>query len=178
MTAGEWPQCSVEVSLLSAPKPLRFADEADLLRQVSAGEDGIILECEGRRATFLPQVWEDLPDKRTFFQHLLKKANLAHEAQPALALAASLQSRRAQVAHDTAAIRRAQLCHQRPGYEPPFFYFSFICYPIARIPCSGPSGCAIRKIRFFQQMLEESPLSGKSSQPAGEKWRVFLRTPE
>ena len=76
MTAGEWPQCSVEVSLLSAPKPLRFADEADLLQQVSAGEDGIILECDGRRATFLPQVWEDLPDKRTFFQQLLKKASL------------------------------------------------------------------------------------------------------
>ena len=67
----------VEVSLLSAPKPMRFADEADLLRQVEPGEDGIILECDGRRATFLPQVWESLPDKNVFFGELLKKAGLA-----------------------------------------------------------------------------------------------------
>ena len=76
MSAAEWPQCRVEVSLLSTPKPLRFADEADLLAQIQAGEDGVILECDGKRATFLPQVWEDLPDKRAFLAHLLKKAGL------------------------------------------------------------------------------------------------------
>ena len=76
MTADEWPHCRVEVSLLSAPKPIRFADEADLLAQVKPGEDGIILECDGKRATFLPQVWEDLSDKRVFFQHLVRKAGL------------------------------------------------------------------------------------------------------
>ena len=76
MTAAEWPQCRVEVSLLSAPKPLRFADEADLLAQIRAGEDGLILEAHGKRATFLPQVWEDIADKRLFLAHLLKKAGL------------------------------------------------------------------------------------------------------
>ena len=76
MTAAEWPQCRVEVSLLSAPKPLRFADEADLLAQIRAGEDGLILEADGKRATFLPQVWEDIADKREFLAHLLKKAGL------------------------------------------------------------------------------------------------------
>jgi AmmeMemoRadiSam system protein B/AmmeMemoRadiSam system protein A len=76
MTADEWTQCSVEVSLLSAPKPMRFADEADLLAQVRTGEDGIILESNGKRATFLPQVWESLPDKRAFFAELLRKAGL------------------------------------------------------------------------------------------------------
>ncbi len=76
MTAAEWPQCRVEVSLLSTPKPLRFADEADLLAQIEAGEDGLILEAEGKRGTFLPQVWEDLPEKRAFLAHLLKKAGL------------------------------------------------------------------------------------------------------
>src|SRR6185436_17506705 len=55
LSAAEWPQCEVEVSLLSAPRPIRFADEADLMRQIRAGEDGLILEAEGRRATFLPQ---------------------------------------------------------------------------------------------------------------------------
>ncbi|HEV3007821.1 MAG TPA: AmmeMemoRadiSam system protein B, partial [Burkholderiales bacterium] len=69
MTAAEWPQCRVEVSLLSTPKPLRFADEADLLAQIAAGEDGLIIEADGKRGTFLPQVWEDLPEKRAFLAH-------------------------------------------------------------------------------------------------------------
>ena len=76
MTAAEWPQCHVEVSLLSTPKPLRFADEADLLAQIRAGEDGLILEADGKRGTFLPQVWEDIADKRQFLAHLLNKAGL------------------------------------------------------------------------------------------------------
>jgi AmmeMemoRadiSam system protein B/AmmeMemoRadiSam system protein A len=76
MTAGEWPECRVEVSLLSAPKPIRFADESDLLAQIKVGEDGLILECDGRRATFLPQVWEGLPDKTRFIEELMRKAGL------------------------------------------------------------------------------------------------------
>ena len=76
LTAGEWPQCSVELSLLTAPRPIRFADEADLLEQICAGEDGLILESERRRATFLPQVWESVPDKRLFLAELVKKAGL------------------------------------------------------------------------------------------------------
>jgi len=81
MSAAEWPQCRVEVSLLSTPKPLRFADEADLLSQIVAGEDGLILEADGRRATFLPQVWEDIADKKLFLAHLLKKAGLPPETR-------------------------------------------------------------------------------------------------
>jgi len=76
LSAAEWPQCEVEVSLLSAPRPIRFADEADLMRQIRAGEDGLILEAEGRRATFLPQVWQGVPDKRAFLGQLVRKAGL------------------------------------------------------------------------------------------------------
>jgi len=80
MTAAEWPQVKVEVSLLSTPRPLRFADEADLLAQIQPGEDGLILECLGdsgvKRATFLPQVWEDIPDKRLFLSQLMRKAGI------------------------------------------------------------------------------------------------------
>jgi AmmeMemoRadiSam system protein B/AmmeMemoRadiSam system protein A len=76
LSAAEWPQCRVEVSLLSVPKPLRFADEADLLRQILQREDGLILEADGRRATFLPQVWQSVPDKRAFLDELLRKAGL------------------------------------------------------------------------------------------------------
>jgi hypothetical protein len=80
MTSGEWPQCRVEVSLLSTPKPLRFADEADLLAQVRAGEDGLILEARidsvVKRGTFLPQVWEGIADKQVFLKELVRKAGL------------------------------------------------------------------------------------------------------
>jgi AmmeMemoRadiSam system protein B/AmmeMemoRadiSam system protein A len=76
LTRDEWPRCAVEVSLLSAPKPIRYADEADLLAKIRAGEDGLILEHEGKRATYLPQVWEGLPDKRQFLRELAKKAGL------------------------------------------------------------------------------------------------------
>jgi hypothetical protein len=76
LTAEEWPQCRVEVSLLSAPKPLRFADEDDLLAQLVPGEDGVILEGGGRRGTFLPQVWDTLPEPRRFLRELAKKAGL------------------------------------------------------------------------------------------------------
>jgi AmmeMemoRadiSam system protein B/AmmeMemoRadiSam system protein A len=76
LSREEWPRCEVEVSLLSPPKPFRFADEAELLAQIRPGEDGIILEHEGRRATFLPQVWQDLPDARRFLAELMNKAGI------------------------------------------------------------------------------------------------------
>jgi AmmeMemoRadiSam system protein A len=81
LAAAEWPQCRVEVSLLSSPKPLRFADEEDLLRQIRPGEDGLILEADGRRATFLPQVWENLPQPRAFLGELMRKAGLPKETR-------------------------------------------------------------------------------------------------
>jgi hypothetical protein len=81
LAPDEWPHCGVEVSLLSTPKPLRFADEADLVAQIRPGEDGLILESEGRRGTFLPQVWESVPDPRTFLAELLKKAGLPQDTR-------------------------------------------------------------------------------------------------
>ena len=76
LAADEWPRCRVEVSLLSAPKRIEFADEAHLLAQLEPDVDGVILECDGRRATFLPQVWEGLADRRAFLAELVKKAGL------------------------------------------------------------------------------------------------------
>ena len=81
LSEAEWPECAVEVSLLSAPKPMRFADEADLLGQIVAGEDGLIVQCDSRRATFLPQVWEGLPDKKRFLGELLRKAGLPSDTR-------------------------------------------------------------------------------------------------
>ena len=76
LTPDEWPLCSVEVSLLSAPRPIQFADENHLLALIRAGEDGLILEAAGRRATFLPQVWESIADSRQFLDELMRKAGI------------------------------------------------------------------------------------------------------
>jgi AmmeMemoRadiSam system protein B/AmmeMemoRadiSam system protein A len=83
LTREEWPHCRVEVSLLSAPKPLRFADEEELLAQLRPGIDGLILEADGRRGTFLPQVWEGIADRRVFVKELMKKAGLKDDTRVA-----------------------------------------------------------------------------------------------
>jgi len=77
LTCEELAHTRIEVSLLSTPKQMAFADHADLMRQLRPGEDGLILECGGARATFLPQVWESLPDPEQFVAELKRKAGLA-----------------------------------------------------------------------------------------------------
>ncbi|WP_131111168.1 AmmeMemoRadiSam system protein A [Sulfuricystis thermophila] len=74
LSKSEFAHTRVEVSLLTPPVPLDFTDEADAIRQMRPGVDGMIFEYHGRRGTFLPQVWESLPDPRQFFAHLKQKA--------------------------------------------------------------------------------------------------------
>jgi len=76
LSLRELDDVEVEVSLLSPPEPIRFTDEADLLRQLRPGVDGLILEQGPHRGTFLPQVWEQLPDPAEFLAHLKRKAGL------------------------------------------------------------------------------------------------------
>ncbi|MBK7422548.1 MAG: AmmeMemoRadiSam system protein A [Propionivibrio sp.] len=66
----------VEVSLLEASQPMDFIDEADVIARLRPGIDGLILTHGHRRATFLPQVWESLPDPRRFMAQLKLKAGL------------------------------------------------------------------------------------------------------
>lgn len=73
----ELERTRVEVSLLMPAVPLEFADEADAIRRLRPGIDGMIFECHGRRGTFLPQVWESLPEPHRFFAHLKQKAGFA-----------------------------------------------------------------------------------------------------
>jgi hypothetical protein len=73
----ELQRTRVEVSLLSSAVPLFCHDEADAIRQLQPGEDGMIFECHGQRGTFLPQVWESLPEKREFLAHLKQKAGFS-----------------------------------------------------------------------------------------------------
>lgn len=74
LTRMEEDQVDMHISVLSAPAPLLVRDEADLLRQLRPGVDGLILSEGARRATFLPSVWEQLPDPRKFVAHLKHKA--------------------------------------------------------------------------------------------------------
>ena len=72
----EFDQITIEISLLSEPKPLPYTDIEDLRQKIVPGRDGVVLKLDGRQATFLPQVWEDLPDFDQFFAHLCLKAGL------------------------------------------------------------------------------------------------------
>lgn len=77
LQAAELDGVELEVTLLSAPEPMRFVDEADALAQLRPGEDGLLLSWGGHRSTFLPQVWESLPSPEAFLSSLKKKAGLA-----------------------------------------------------------------------------------------------------
>lgn len=76
VTQAELAGLTLDISVLSARQPLIFASQQDLLQQIRPGIDGLILEENGRRGTFLPTVWESLPDPRQFLQHLKLKAGL------------------------------------------------------------------------------------------------------
>ena len=70
----------LEVSVLTEPVRMSFLGPQDLLSQLRPLLDGVLLEVGGRRATFLPQVWEQLPDKAEFMAQLCHKAGLAPDA--------------------------------------------------------------------------------------------------
>jgi AmmeMemoRadiSam system protein A len=66
----------VEVSVLSPLEPIAFEDEEHALAQLESGVHGVTFEYGYHKSTFLPQVWEDLPDMREFIAHLKQKAGL------------------------------------------------------------------------------------------------------
>ncbi len=76
LTREEFPEVEVEVSLLTAPQPMSFVDEANALAQMRPGVDGVIFEYDRYRSTFLPQVWEHFPQPREFLAMLKRKAGL------------------------------------------------------------------------------------------------------
>ncbi len=67
----------IHLSILSPPEPMQVASEEDLIARLRAGTDGLIIEDDGRRATFLPSVWRSLPEPKLFLRHLKQKAGLA-----------------------------------------------------------------------------------------------------
>lgn len=76
LSREELADLQIHLSLLSPTEPMHFTSEQDLLRQLRPGIDGLVLEDGWRRATFLPQVWESLPDPAAFLSQLKRKAGL------------------------------------------------------------------------------------------------------
>ena len=80
LTQGELGQVEIEVSILSPPTRLDYIDGQDLLTQLRPGIDGVIIRKGAASATFLPQVWEQLPGRTDFLAHLCQKAGLSSNA--------------------------------------------------------------------------------------------------
>jgi AmmeMemoRadiSam system protein A len=76
VSIAEAPKLTIDISVLSVPEPMSFDSEQDLLAQIRPSIDGLILSDAGHRGTFLPSVWEQLPDKTDFLNHLKQKAGL------------------------------------------------------------------------------------------------------
>jgi len=77
LTREEFSEVRIEVTLLSPLEEMAFLNEKDALSQLRPNVDGVVLSYLERRATFLPQVWEQLPRPEDFLSYLKKKAGLS-----------------------------------------------------------------------------------------------------
>lgn len=76
LSAGEFGGTRIEVSVLSALSAIAFDGEAQALAALRPQDDGVVLAWRDKRATFLPQVWETLPEPHAFLEELKRKAGL------------------------------------------------------------------------------------------------------
>lgn len=76
LSVEELNEITIEVSILSEPQPLAYNTIDDLKSKIVPFEDGVVLKLHDRQATYLPQVWEQLPQFDDFFSSLCMKANL------------------------------------------------------------------------------------------------------
>ena len=74
---GELAGLAISISVLTDPAPVAAASEQHLLDQLRPGIDGLILQLGNRRGTFLPAVWQSLPEPRDFLRQLKLKSGLA-----------------------------------------------------------------------------------------------------
>lgn len=77
LTQEEFENLHIHISVLSSPETIECASEDELVRQLHPGIDGVILEDGASRATYLPSVWEVLPDPQKFLRQLKRKAGLS-----------------------------------------------------------------------------------------------------
>jgi AmmeMemoRadiSam system protein A len=79
LAGAEYGLLDIHISVLSPPEPMTFSDEQDLLTQIRPRVDGLILQAAGRRGTFLPSVWESLPETHSFLRQLKRKTGLPED---------------------------------------------------------------------------------------------------
>lgn len=79
VTAPELQKIELEVSILSPTEELLGKDSLEKTSQIRPFIDGIVIEKDGSKATFLPQVWESLKTKEAFLGELCKKACLEYD---------------------------------------------------------------------------------------------------
>lgn len=72
----EFLDIDIEICILTPPKKLEYKNLEDLKQKLIPNKHGVILELDNKRATFLPQVWEQLPNFEAFLSQLCKKAGL------------------------------------------------------------------------------------------------------
>jgi len=77
----EFTRLDLHISILGPPRPLEFNSEQDLIAQLRPGRDGLIIRQGDRQATFLPAVWESLPEAHDFLQQLKLKAGISAPLQ-------------------------------------------------------------------------------------------------
>lgn len=73
LTEEEFERVEIEISRLTQPIPLDYGEPGDLSKALTPGVDGVILQDGFHRATFLPQVWQQLPEPEEFLGHLCAK---------------------------------------------------------------------------------------------------------
>lgn len=76
----ELDEIEIEISCLTSPEPLAYSSAQDLIQKLQPGTDGVVLQDGWRRATFLPQVWEKLPEPEQFLNQLCHKMGLAPDS--------------------------------------------------------------------------------------------------
>ncbi|MCU7796121.1 MAG: AmmeMemoRadiSam system protein A [Candidatus Thiodiazotropha sp. (ex Myrtea spinifera)] len=79
LASHELADLEIHISVLTPSVQLPFASETDLLKQIRPYKDGLILIDGMHRGTFLPSVWEQLPEPKSFLQHLKRKAGLPED---------------------------------------------------------------------------------------------------
>ncbi len=77
LSKKEFENIEIEISILSEPQLLNYSDISDLRNKIRPNIDGVVLKYGNSRATYLPHVWEQLPQFDKFFEFLCKKAGLS-----------------------------------------------------------------------------------------------------
>lgn len=99
VAAGEVAPLKVSISMLTPLEPIAASSEAELIASLQPGRDGVGISCGDARATFLPEVWQSLPEPGDFLAHLKRKAGLSDSRWSSRTRAFRYRTKRFQSSH-------------------------------------------------------------------------------